>query len=360
MAERKVHAKRLFKRRSFQVLLGLVLVLVAVRIALPFIIRDYVNDELAEMNGYWGRVQDVDVSLIRGAYRLEGIRIVKTDGRVPVPFFRARALDTSVEWGALLDGAIVAEVVVTRPQINFVNSDRRRGDQSGEGQDWRAKLKEIIPFKINSFIVRNGSLHFRDFDKEPQVNIYVQNIRLTITNLTNSEDLSRDFVASAHGSATAMRSGRVRMRARIDPYAERPTFDLWLSMQTMSLPEINSFLDGYAGIDAEAGTFSLYTELHSRNGRFRGYAKPIIEGAEIFDLGGEEEGFFTQAWEAIVALAMEVFTNQRSDPDRFATRIPLQGNIDEPNADVWTTMAGILKNAFIRALSHGLERSVPV
>lgn len=347
-------------KRPVQIVLGVIVLLVGLRIALPYIVLHFVNKELASLEGYWGHAEDVDISLYRGAYRIEGIRILKTDGRVPVPFFRTPRVDISVDWSALLSWMIVAEVDVLRPQLNFVNSDRRRGDMTGEGADWQGTVRDLVPLKINELRIRDGELHFRDFSKRPMVNIYVQDIWLTVSNLTNSERLSNTFVARARGTALAMNSGRVRLRANIDPYARRPTFDLWLSMRNMKLREMNSFLDGYVGVDAEQGRFSLYTELHSREGRFRGYAKPILEGVEIFDLGGENEGFFTQAWEAIVDLALEIFSNQPSDPDRFASRIPLSGRLDDPELDVWTAIGQILKNAFIRALSHGLERSVPV
>jgi uncharacterized protein YhdP len=344
-------------KRPLQIVLAVLVVLVGLRIALPYIVLKVVNDKLASLEGYRGRAEDVDISLYRGAYTIEGIRIVKTDGRVPVPFFRVRSVDISVDWSALLDGAIVAEVVMRRPQLNFVNAENDRNDQTGEGADWQATVRGLVPIKINELRIRDGQVHFRDFGRDPAVNIYVQNVYLTISNLTNSERLSRDFVARARGRGLAMHSGAVRVRANIDPFAEKPTFDLWLSMRNMNLPELNPFLDGYAGVDAEGGKFSLYTEIHSREGRFRGYVKPIIEGAEIFDLGGETEGFFTQAWEALVALTMEILSNQPSDPDRFASRIPVSGRIDDPETDTWSAIGQILKNAFIRALSHGLEGS---
>jgi hypothetical protein len=347
-------------KRPVQIVLGVIVLLIGLRVALPYIVLHVINEKLANLEGHWGHAEDVDISLYRGAYRIERIRIVKTDGRVPVPFFRTEAVDISVDWSALLAFMIVAEVEVRRPQLNFVNSERPAGDMTGEGADWQATVRDLVPIKINELRISDGSLHFRDFSKRPQVNIYVQNIELTISNLTNSEQLSDTYVARARGTALAMQSGRVRLRANIDPYARKPTFDLWLSMRGLNLRNINSFLEGYVGVDAEQGRMSVYTELHSRNGRFRGYVKPIIEGAEFFDLGGEDEGFFSQAWEAIFDLALEIFSNQPSDPDRFATRIPLSGNLDDPETDVWTAIGQILKNAFIRALSHGLERSAPV
>ena len=47
---------------------ALVLVLIAVHIALPYLVRNYLNDKLANMGDYRGEIADVDLALWRGAY----------------------------------------------------------------------------------------------------------------------------------------------------------------------------------------------------------------------------------------------------------------------------------------------------
>ena len=42
-------------------------IIVAIRIALPFIIKNYVNKTLQEMEAYGGSVDDIDLHLFRGA-----------------------------------------------------------------------------------------------------------------------------------------------------------------------------------------------------------------------------------------------------------------------------------------------------
>src|SRR6186997_732514 len=83
-------------RRIGIVLAVTAVVLLALRIALtPMLVR-FVNQKLDEIPGYQGRIEDVDLHLLRGAYRIEGIVLEKTSGKVPVPFFKARSVDLSV------------------------------------------------------------------------------------------------------------------------------------------------------------------------------------------------------------------------------------------------------------------------
>lgn len=116
----KEKLKLFFKSRLGQAVIAIVLILIALRIALPYIVKDYVNKTLSEIPGYKGIVEDIDMNLWRGAYEIEKVSLVKTDGKVPVPFFSADKIDLSVQWGALFEGSIVGEIVLENPKINFV------------------------------------------------------------------------------------------------------------------------------------------------------------------------------------------------------------------------------------------------
>src|SRR5262245_49261363 len=80
----------------------LFIVLTAARLALPNVVRNYVNHVLDQNQQYDGLIGDVTVHLWRGAYSIENIRLVKTAGLVPVPFFAARRVDLALEPRAML------------------------------------------------------------------------------------------------------------------------------------------------------------------------------------------------------------------------------------------------------------------
>ncbi|MFW5876215.1 MAG: DUF748 domain-containing protein [Myxococcota bacterium] len=345
--------RRLPRSRWFWVVLSVAVILIGVRIALPFVVERYVNDQLAALDGYDGEVQDVDLNLFRGAYVIEGIRIVKTDGEVPAPFFVSPRIDLSVQWKALLDGAIVAEIDIAQPEFNFVGGE---ADQSGLEGDWQDTITELVPIRINRFAVTDGSVHYRDFQSEPPVDIYVQNVDLEVTNLSNASDASEGLPAKVDGSALAMGSGKVKLEGDIDPLAKRPTFDLNLALRDLDITELNPFLEAYAKVDAEDGQVSMYTELAAKEGKVTGYVKPMIENLDILEWKEEDEGFFKKAWEGLVGAVAEVFENQPRD--RIATRIPIRGSLDDPEMGLWGAIGSTLRNAFIQALFHGLEGSV--
>ena len=129
----------------------IVVLLIALHIALPYLVRDYLNGKLADMGDYRGQVTDVDLALWRGAYRINGLKIVKVDGKVPVPFVNAPLIDLAVSWHSLwYDHAVVAEVHFVNPEVNFVDGGaNKQNSQTGKGTDWREQLSKLLPITLD-------------------------------------------------------------------------------------------------------------------------------------------------------------------------------------------------------------------
>jgi hypothetical protein len=354
--------------RKFQVQLGVIVLLIAIRAVLPIAVEHYANKTLDELEGYSGQIEDVDLALIRGAYVIEGVRIVKTGGKVPVPFFSASEVDLSVQWQALLDGAIVSEIDVYRPKLNFVTAakDARaektkretKQEQVEPASNWTDVVKDLVPFKINRFSINDGEVHYRDFSSEPKVDIFVRDIVAEARNLTNSEDKTGSMAATFNGRALAMQSGKVEFEGKVDPYAKAPTFDAAFRLNGLQLKQLNPYLRAFADIDVERGTFSVDSELAAKDGRFQGYVKPFIDDLDVLRWQKEKESFPNKVWQAVVEVAGEVLQDQ--ERDRTAARIPFQGSFEDPKIGVWSALGSLLRNAFIEALRRGLEGSLDI
>src|SRR5215468_5325415 len=97
---------------AFVVVVG---VLVAARLAVPFVVERYVNRSLASMGDYHGRVAGVDLALWRGGYVLRDITVVKSaaPGKgSDTPFATLPRMDVTLQWPALFHGRAVGEIVM--------------------------------------------------------------------------------------------------------------------------------------------------------------------------------------------------------------------------------------------------------
>ncbi len=81
-------------RLTVMIVLG---VLILVRLALPTVLKTYVNRRLSLKKNYGGTVGDISVHLWRGAYRIHDVHIYKKSGNIREPFFEADYIDLSIE-----------------------------------------------------------------------------------------------------------------------------------------------------------------------------------------------------------------------------------------------------------------------
>ena len=349
--------RRQAKKRLLIVLGVVILLLVAIRIALEPIVEKYVNHVLAKNESYTGSIDDVDIHLLRGAYVIQGTVIKKKDGTSVVPFLDIPEIDLSVEWKALLHGSVVAEIEMREPKVNFVGGSGE-SNQAGGGADWRQTVKELVPLKINRFAIVNGQVHYVDPTAKPKVDVEVNELYVEATNLTNSEDLSETLVAQVKARGKPLGIGQFDLSASLDPYADQPTFDLNATMKSVPLVKGNDFLKAYGKLDLEAGTLDAYTELAAKDGRFKGYVKPLLQNIKVVSLKKDvkESGPLQTAWEAVVGAAKGLLANDKTE--KVATVVPIEGSFDDPKVDAWVTVATALRNAFFQALFGGLEGTI--
>jgi hypothetical protein len=101
------------------------------RLAMPFVVKSYVNRQLNASRDYGGRIGDVDMKLWRGGYRIHHVEIQKKTGGIPVPLFSAREVELSIQRRELFHGAIVGQVIAREPHINIVSGPTDEQTQTG-------------------------------------------------------------------------------------------------------------------------------------------------------------------------------------------------------------------------------------
>jgi hypothetical protein len=342
------------RRRLRWVLTG-VAALVLARALLPVALQRYVNHTLDGIPGYDGQIGDVDLSLWRGAYQIEDVSLVKTTGQVPVPLFSSPRVDLSVEWRQLGKGRLVGEIELTQPVINFVSGATDEGDQARVDESWVDRVKDLFPLRLNRVAVHRGTVHYRDFHSNPKVDVAFEDVEGSATNLTNRTTPGDERPAGLHVLAVPPGGGSFRLAGTLDPLAAQPTFSLDATLEGVGLPALNDMLRAYANVDAEGGTFSAYAELAAADGAFEGYVKPLMKDIQVARWR-DDESLARKVWEGIVQFTAKVLENP--DEERVATRIPIEGRFEEPQPDLWATIGGLLRNAFVQALLPGIEGSI--
>lgn len=357
LKEKKPRTK---KRKRILIILGsILLLLVMVRIALPYIILHYANKTLAEMNGYYGHIEDVDLSIYRGAYTVCDFYLNKVDSITgkQSQFFDSRLIDLSIEWGALLHGSIVGELVFETPRLKFIKDKVEPKQLAADTSDFRELLKGFMPVKVNRFEIRNGTIQYVDETSSPKVDIKLTNAEVLATNLRNAYDNS-ELLPSTVTATAGIYEGTFELNMKLNPLADRATFDLNAELENTNLVLLNEFFQAYAKIDVNKGTFGLYTEVAAKEGKFKGYVKPIIKDLDVVGKEDRKDNFFQKVWEAVVGTAGQILKNQKED--QVATKVPFEGDLSSPDVKTWTAIIEVLRNAFVQALFPSIEQQINI
>src|SRR3954452_587111 len=121
--ERPALKTRRRRWRTFGIVVIIVVIVLGVgRAVLPWTLRHYVNRTLDRAELYRGKIGDLQVHLLRGAYSIHDVSISKVTGDVPVPLLVAKRIDFSIEWRALLHRRVVGQFTMLEPELNFVDA----------------------------------------------------------------------------------------------------------------------------------------------------------------------------------------------------------------------------------------------
>jgi len=345
------------RRRKIAIaLLAVVLLLVAARVALPYLVEDYANKRLAALDSYDGHVGDIDIHLWRGAYSIDDIQIVKTGASRPVPFFRSDRVDLSLEWRSLLRGSLVAEASFLGPEVNLVQGRNAAESQLGKEENWNARLEELFLFRFNTIEVVDGTVRFLAPGINTRDAITARHVNGSVSNLTNVLETGKETFADFRVTADVLDGAPAKVAGSVDAFAAQPTFDVNLEVKKVQLPQVNPWLREFIKADAEAGKFELYMELAAADGKFKGYAKPILQDVDIYRSGEEEQSALKRIWEGFLDFAANVLENK--DADQVAARIPFSGTIKNPHTSLFATIASVMRNAFVSAFARSLEGSI--
>ncbi len=345
--------RRGFKKKRYTVPIIILILLIAFRLYLPTLVKNNINKVLADIPGYYGQVEDVDIALIRGAYVINGMYLSKGTAESQVPFLNFPKSDISIEWKSLFKGKIVSEIIMTSPEVIYVFEDQKEESGDADVDDWTKALTDIVPIDINHFEVHDGKVAFVQLSAEPNIDLQIDKLELTADNLRNVVEKERILPSPIRASGVSIGKGKVSLEGNMNLVKEIPDMDLSFSLENAEATALNDFTNYYAGIDFDKGTFGVYSEVAIADGHLIGYVKPLLTDTKLI---GEGDGFLEILWEGFVGFFKFILKNQGTDT--LATKVPFEGDLNNVEAGVWPTVFNIFKNAWIKAFTGEVDDDI--
>src|SRR5262249_48774581 len=244
---------------------------------------------------------------------------------------------------------------VAKPVVEYVQvtpSDEQRVEQATK-ETTEARERPTVRVDLDRAEITGGTFGFTDKKATYPYRLFLADTDVTLAGFSN-ERSQRDGIANVRGRF--MDSGPASLDARFEGGgAGQPDFALGIRVENVQLSTMNDLLRDKGGFDVASGELSVYSDFTVRNGRIDGYVKPFFTDMAVYDLKQDAgKGVGQQLYEALVGGAATVLENRFDG--QVATRAELSGPIEHPQARTWQVVAGLLRNAFWRAMVPGVDR----
>jgi hypothetical protein len=237
--------------------------------------------------------------------------------------------------------------------VVYVFEDQKDSQGDADVDDWTKALTDLVPIDINHFEVHDGKLAFVQLSADPNIDLQINQLNLTADNLRNVVEKERILPSPIRASGVSIGQGKVSLEGNMNLVKEIPDMDLSFSLENADVTALNDFTNYYAGLDFDRGTFGVYSEVAIADGHLVGYVKPLLTNTKLI---GEGDNFLEVLWEGFVGLFKFILKNQGTDT--LATKVPIEGDLNNVEAGVWPTVLNIFKNAWIKAFQGEVDNEI--
>jgi hypothetical protein len=344
--------KKRSKKKRY-IILVLIAIIIILRLLLPRIVKGYVNKTLANVPGYYGQVEDIDISLLRGAYIIKGLYLNTVNAQTQIPFLNFPKIDISVQWKSLFKGKIVSEIIMFNPEVTYVLEDQSEINEDSDLNDWTKILTDLVPLEINNFTIYKGKIGLVKATSDPALDVYMHQVEFTADNLRNVIQQELVLPSTIRGSGVSIGGGRFDIDGAMNLIKTIPDLNIDFELTEVDVTSVNGFARNYGGLDFEKGKIDIYGEIAIANSYLKGYVKPLLKESKLI---GKDDDFLNTVWEGFVGLFKFLLKNKETRT--FATKVPLEGDLENVEAGVWPTVINIFKNGWIQAFNQEVDQDI--
>jgi hypothetical protein len=295
-----------------------------------------------------------------------GFNVVAEMSGVPLEALGTLADDYRVKLrGGILSAQGQLEIAPDRYIANMhkigldkLSVDYIAGAQTPKIEQAKETIKEAARYADQSRTLRVRAQELNvtgDFgylsDTKPQYHVFIDKAKLRLRNFSNRPEQGDSQLAL---DGLFMGSGTARVRGILRPRQGPTDFALNADIVGTDLRTMNDLLRAHGRLDVSAGHLSVYSQLQVKDGRVRGYVKPLFRDVEVFDpQEDKDDNFFRKLYEAIVGEIAKILENKPRD--EVATIVDISGPLQNPDMSSWQVFANLLRNAFVQAILPGFD-----
>lgn len=336
----------IYKKKKFYIPATIIAVLIVFRMILPSILLHQANKYLSEFSPtYYLHMEDLDISIIRGAYRFEEV-VGKLKGDEKT-FLSIKSVDVSIAWREIFRGRVVTDIVTDKLDFLFLKDMSKLSNPKKEAKDVKETL---FPVSVESVDLRRAQIVFEEYPSLDETSrLKIENINGQITNVTPTENQqisAFNLSGSLQGSAETVFIGELNM------FRKPLLWDVDVEMKNFDLSKLNPVLIRKLPLTFTKGRLDLYAEAKNDDKLIKGYLKPFIRDIDVVANKEHFKGIKHFGIEILTALGNLILRD--SDSKTVATYLDFTYN-GTFNVNTSKGISTAIENGFSKKLPAGLE-----
>ena len=339
----------------------LLLLLIVLRLVLDPIASWQTRKALGRLPDHDGDFRRVHVTLLSPGYEITGLDLTPHQATDPAVY--AERVRVGAAWGDLLRGRLMGWLRLDAPKLTITQGpeekEKAEPKAPGPAPDLSQALSDAIPVKVSRIEVHDGELNFRARPPErgaPRPEMWLHRLELVAENLATRPGLAGGRPAVITGHGRLGRSGDVTLFVSADPLASPLSFAGRVGVEGFRVAELYGFVAPATGLKTEKGTIDIFAEFVSKEGMLKGGVKPLLKNVEI---RADRPGLWDRLKAWMADTSVELGSDRVPDRNAVATTIPINGRLTDPKLQLWPTILGVVRNAFVRGLSSGFTNLPP-
>jgi|JI10StandDraft_1071094.scaffolds.fasta_scaffold42663_3 hypothetical protein len=335
---------------------GFILLLLIFRAVTPQFILRQTNQFLATFSEtYTGHIDDFDISLLRGAYQMEGFSL-HLKQHPTEEFVIVDVVDVSLAWRELFAGKIKtdieidrAKLVITNKIMNaFSNAPEKSKDES------QAAAKKLFPVRVGRIDIKDSSFEFADLLSIPEANRWrITKIEGRLSNVTGTENAPVSLL-SLRGDL--FNSSTLKIVSLLNLFKKPVVWDADLELRDFNIPNANGWLKNKVPITFTSGTLDLYSEVRSNRNSIEGYVKPFLHKVDVVANPEVFSGFKQFAIEVSAATANLILRSAKEK--LLATKVLFSYRNGDFKVNSSKAISEAFKNGFSEKIPEGIDDEI--
>ena len=263
------------------------------------------------------------------------------------------------EYGPSVRIADLRQATISNVKVDYVSTPRTAGLPAKAAQKTAQAVQKAnnapdLVLRARQVEITDSRFGFVNRRTTPSYRAFVDVARLRLENFTNQQTEGQ-MVATVSGRF--MGSGPTNIVAHFRPEVDGPDFDMKVAIDSTALTTMNDMLRAHGKFDVTGGLFSFYSELAVKNGRIRGYVKPLFKDVQAYDPAQDrEKSAGRKIYEKIVTGVAKLMKN--APRKEVATEVDISGPLQDPKGSTAQAIVKLIQNAFFKAILPGFDQDV--